>query len=456
MAKSRVCIAIKDIYLNRFLRIASRLFPVSLILLFVVACQATTPQAALEATVVVPTQVALALVPEDTAVPTATATYAGTALPATWTPFATAGVATRADNLVVVTIDPNAPTLEPSLTPFIPTHTPVVPTATATNVTTVTPQGPAIDRIPTLPPTSELGPSKLGIHVIQNNDPRIMEFIRNAQPAVVKAVGDLGFLSEVKEVSPRTITIGRIDDIYAQNYGGDPVEAAQDYVNRHLPSYLLNPGVDYWEGWNEPDPNMNNMRWYAAYEVERVRLLAQNGLKAAIGGFPTGVPEVEEFRLFIPAIEAAKQYSGILSLHEYGAPDMLYLVGSPLPNRPGYADRGALTLRYRWFYEEYLIPQDLVIPLAITEAGVDGIIGNRPGPDGKGWHNFSAYWVDAGWGDTGKQAYINQLAWYDAEVRKDGYVIGFTVFTAGDIKGWETYEIDTILPDLAGYVNGQR
>ena len=291
--------------------------------------------------------------------------------------------------------------------------------------------------------------------MIQNNDPRIMEFIRNAQPSIVKAVGDLGFLSEVKEASPRTTTIGRIDDIYAQNYIGDPIEAARDYVYKHLETYKLNPGVDYWEGWNEPTPRMQNMGWYAAYESERIRLLAQNGLKAAIGGFAVGVPEMHEFELFLPAIATAKEYGAILSLHEYGAPHMYNGVGSALPTYPMYPDRGSLTLRYRWYYEEFLIPQDLVIPLAITEAGIDGIIGNRPGPGGKGWHDFTGYWNEIGLGSNGTSAYIGQLAWYDTEVRQDGYVIGFTIFTAGDIKGWHSYEIDTILPDLANYVNSQ-
>jgi hypothetical protein len=56
-------------------------------------------------------------------------------------------------------------------------------------------------------------------------------------------------------------------------------------VEYQLAQYLANPYVDYWEGWNEPDPNMNNMAWYARFEQERVRLLAEYGLKAAVGGF---------------------------------------------------------------------------------------------------------------------------------------------------------------------------
>jgi hypothetical protein len=197
---------------------------------------------------------------------------------------------------------------------------------------------------------------------------------------------------------------------------------------------------------------------YSRFEAERVREMARYGFRVAIGGFATGVPELNEFILFLPAIDVAIQYDGILSLHEYGAPEITYLYGSPLPGQQAYGDRGALAFRYRWYYREILEPAGMVIPLAITEAGIDGIISNRPGPQGLGWQTFTKYWVDQGWATTGDQAYINQLAWYDAGVRRDGYVIGFTVFSAGasGIPQWRTYDINNILPKLATYIEGQR
>jgi hypothetical protein len=309
--------------------------------------------------------------------------------------------------------------------------------------------------IPDLPPTDELGPSKLGLHVVRNNDPNIMEFVRRAQPAVMKAVDDFGFLAEVREASPRTITVGR-HSLTHQDHSGDPDEAARDFVEEHLETYRANPAVDYWEGWNEPDPNGDNMIWYSRFEQERCRLLAENGFRCAIGGFATGVPELDEFQLFLPAIDVANKLGGVLTLHEYSAPDMAYLYGSPLPGYPAYPDRGALTFRYRWFYREILEPADMVIPLIITEGGIDGIIGNRPGPQGTGWKDFQSYWEQQGLAETGEQAFINQLAWYDAGVRQDGYVIGFTIFTAGGISEWKRYDVNPILPELADYVIGQR
>ena len=343
----------------------------------------------------------------------------------------------------------------PTLTP---SATLVFPTKTATPTPTVTPTATAtryVSKLPDLPPTDELGPSKMGLHVVRNNDPAIMEFVRRSQPAVMKAVDDLGFLAEVKEVSPRTITVGR-HGIDGQSYNGDPEEAAQKFVAKYLRIYQLNPAVDYWEGWNEPDPNYDNMIWYSRFEQERVKQMAKHGFRTAIGGFATGVPELDEFQLFLPAIDEAIRHGGVLTLHEYSAPDMTYLYGSPLPGYPAYPDRGSLTFRYRWFYREILEPAGMVIPLIITEAGIDGIIGNRPGPDGLGWVDFQSYWERQGIGKTGVEAFINQLGWYDAGVRQDGYVIGFTVFTAGGFGYWEKYNINSILPELSDYVVNQR
>lgn len=400
------------------------------------ACQAET--------VVPPTLAVAAIVP-----PTETP------LPPTWTP---SPLETADSNQNFAQLAPLEATNPPTFTPIFPTNTPR-PTATTTPTGTPPPSPTSLTYyqpyIPILPPTDELGPSKLGLHIIRNNDADILEFVRQGQPAIIKALDDFGYLAEVEAISPRTIIIGRVNTP-DQNYSGVPEEAAWDFVQSQLDQYLANPAVDYWEGWNEPDPNLDNMPWYARFEQERVRLLASYGLKAAIGGFATGVPEMNEFALFLPAIETAKQHQGILSLHEYGAPDMTYLYGAALPGYPAYADRGALTFRYRWFYREFLEPQNLVIPLVITEAGIDGIIGDRPGPQGYGWADFQNYWVEQGWGSNGVEAFINQLAWYDAGVRQDGYVIGFTVFTAGPIGHWRNYDINPILPDLTAYVVGQQ
>ena len=312
---------------------------------------------------------------------------------------------------------PMRPTLTPSSTPILPSRTPTpTPTPTPSNTPTETPI-PSPAPVGSFPPYLQGNPnrSKLSIHVIFNNDARIMDFIRQAQPVVIKGVDDFGYLADVERASPNTIIVARKNEDN-QDYNGNPEEAARRFVQSQLRQYQLNPAVDFWEGWNEPDPGLERMSWYARFEQERVRELARYGFRAAIGGFAAGVPEMDEFALFIPAIETAMQYGGILTLHEYSAPVITYGYGSALPGYPFYEDRGSLTFRYRWYYEELLIPRGLTIPLVISEAGIDGVLGNRPGPPGKGWADFQSYAMAQGWGSTGVDAFINQLAWYDAGI----------------------------------------
>jgi len=95
----------------------------------------------------------------------------------------------------------------------------------------------------TLTPTPALqkpGRSKLGLHVIRNNSPEIMEFVRRTKPRVVKAVGDVGWLSEVKEVSPQTITIGRLK-AESQTVTGDPVTATNRIPSTWIGTLALRP-----------------------------------------------------------------------------------------------------------------------------------------------------------------------------------------------------------------------
>lgn len=328
--------------------------------------------------------------------------------------------------------------------PFVARSAPQ-PVALATPTRTPKPTPTPVPKWPEA--LAEPGRSKLGLHVIRNNSPDIMEFIRRTKSVVVKAVDDMFWLGEVKKESPQTLTIGRIT-LKEQRVEGDPVQAARAFVNEHLAEYQYNTGVDYWEGWNEPRPeNLEEMTWYAQFEAERVRQMAANGLRAAVGGFAAGVPEWDEMAYFIPALQAAQRAGGIFTLHEYSAPTMQSGVGAGIPGRPAYPDRGPWMLRYRFWYEDLLKRRGINIPLVISEAGIDGgVIG--PGARGKlGWKDF-----------TNDRDYIRQLAWYDSQLQQDDYVLGFTVFTAGSGRNdqWESFDINNILPQLAYYVVSQR
>jgi hypothetical protein len=327
-------------------------------------------------------------------------------------------------------------TLEPVETPTVSAP----PTATASPEPTATPTPPATP----FPP----GPaSKLGLFVTRN-DPRIFDLLRTGNVAVVKTVEyDPNFVSEIKQVSPKTLIVARLDlpqlDLSTLT---DPEGAARAFVDKLLP-IATEPrrlaAIDAWEAYNEPvASDGEQMARLARFEAERTRLLAAAGVRSVIGNFGAGQPDLALWPQFRPAIEAAIKYQGYLGLHEYSAPTMQY--GSPqdpLGWGTDPAQTGWLTLRYRKAYREYLEPNNLKLPLILTEIGIDGLVGNRPGPEGAGWQDFGGYWDELGMGKDTAGNYTEQLAWYDASLQQDDYVLGGAIYAAAASPGWESYEI---------------
>lgn len=314
--------------------------------------------------------------------------------------------------------------------------------------------------------------SKLGLHVIRNEDyAYAMEYVRRVHPRVMKAMDDVGWLADVKAASPSTVTIGRFNG-QAEHWVGttDPVAAADAYVATNLERYRANPGVDYWEGWNEYNPSSNeDWEWYAKFEAERACVMQANGLRAAVGDFAVGWPNTyEQMGLFLPALEAAHRCGGILTLHEYNSPTFQCGVGvnasGAIPGAPSVGDVvvGYNTLRYRIWYDGYLKPRGLGdLPLVISELGIQGLARGGPcnDPGGVGWKDYGDWWVKQGYGPDPERAYVNLLAWYDDEMRKDPYVIGATIFTLGALNGsdqWHSFDLHDVLPLLAFYAAGQQ
>ena len=339
------------------------------------------------------------------------------------------------------------PTAEPTLTPT-PSKTPT-PDATATPKATATPRPPTATPTPPATPFPPGPPSKLGLFV-GHNDPQIFELLKTKAVSVVKTLElDSNFLLQIKQVSPNTKIVARIDLPQVSLGSFDPISAAQAFFEQAI-VFADDPGrrpyIDGWEAYNEPvASNADEMARLATFEAERTRLLGERGIRSVIANFGTGQPPLDLWPAFFPALEAAKQYDGWLGLHEYSAPTMYYLSSVENMGRyPGVtpADTGWLTLRYRKVYRDILIPAGLQLPLVMTELGVDGLVGNRPGPpDARGWQDFQTYWAENGYGLWGPGAYVEQLVWYDQAMRQDDYVLGGCIFAISPTGGWETYDI---------------
>jgi len=289
-------------------------------------------------------------------------------------------------------------------------------------------------------------PTKLGAHVLRAAAD-LGEYIQ-AGPAVVKLVGDWGMASDVPE---GVLVIGRrhsadYDAQLQKNTGKTPLEAAQQFVHDQLETYESNPHIKYWEGQNEPVWNTaEEMSWYAQSEIERMRLMADRGLKCVIGNFATGSPPLDLWPAFFSALQAAKQYQALLGLHEYSCPWMWWMTGKhQLDPNADEGDEGWTILRYRKVYRQYLIPNGLGdVPLVITECGIDPLVNPKP-PDVKGgaWNQLGRFWARHDNEPDKADYYYRQLVWYDKEMQKDDYVIGATIFTWGNFGGtWKDFDI---------------
>jgi hypothetical protein len=293
--------------------------------------------------------------------------------------------------------------------------------------------------------------SKLGVHTIRPDG--ALGFIQQVHDggsfvAVVKALDDIGYLQLVKSISPETTRVARrrIPDYEGIDASGDPVAKAQAYMSQHMSRWEPDrEWVDYWEVLNEADPpSTAGQAGLGDFHIACMNIADQNGYNLALFSYSTGVPEWWEWEAIVSTGVFARAKSGghILSLHEYSWPNVDLYWGEPLPNedgtwRPAYPDRGSLKGRYRHLYRDFLIPQNQVIPLVITEAGYDPMV-NRDAP---------------GWGEVDwKSKYVSEMAWYDGIMQEDSYVIGCALFTLGPTPTWEDWDYEELLDELAAYI----
>jgi hypothetical protein len=277
--------------------------------------------------------------------------------------------------------------------------------------------------------------SKLSIHISNWLNPdATYDFIARAQPPVVKVFGDAGLddmkIRQARNSSPNTLWVGRVyfpdqllehlDDSYPgdaiNNY--DPNADAQN-VFQQLQGIMtkLDGLIDIWEGLNEvpidddqplSERNRQKARAFSAFTVALAGLMHGAGQKYAAYSFSTGNPvHLELWEYLVEGLRA----SDYLALHEYIVPDEQWQ----------NFDTGMCN-RYRDVYAQ--VPADAQRPVLITECGDDYL----------GQHGYR--------GMIPNDLYLSQLKAYDAELMKDPYVAGATIYCYGiNAPQWKTYDI---------------
>lgn len=324
-------------------------------------------------------------------------------------------------------------------------------TATAEATATPAPTAePTATPVPVATPFPPGPPSKLGIFLGYQH-PALEQLLKTGNLPFVKTLEyDPNLVEFIKRISPDTLVVARYTPLGQFDLAAiDPIAKAREFVDLLLPIATepkRRAHIDAWEAYNEPvAKSADEMKRLSDFEAERTRLLAAEGIRSCIGNFAAGTPELDLWPDFFPALREVQTHNGFLGLHEYSAPTMWF--GTE-------GETGWFTLRYRKLYRDYLEAAGLVVPLLITETGIDGGIEPRPGPPGLGWQDFTDYWKAEGEvRTTAAGFYMEQLAWYDSELQKDAYVQGASIFALAGPVGWGTFEIvGDMIPLLAQYL----
>lgn len=260
-----------------------------------------------------------------------------------------------------------------------------------------------------------------------HTDGGIPELVAEWEPAVwlvLDPTSDWGWASE--NLRTRFAWRPYIADIDF-NAPIDPKQAARMVVATAL-AWAHNVSGGWWQGVNEPViHSAEAMRRYADFECERVRLLAGNGLKAGIGSFAVGNPhDMTWWANFLPAMDAARQYGGLLFLHEYWF---------KTPFDTDFVSPSWTSLRHRKVYEGEPshnwpgLPNRLKIGCILTEIGFD-------------WGVWESGVVRGYAGIREPDEYVGDCEEYDAAIMGDPYILGACVFCCGNRAfQWTGYDI---------------
>jgi hypothetical protein len=261
-------------------------------------------------------------------------------------------------------------------------------------------------------------PSKCGFHYLgRGADPadiasgmRIGKWVNNPPPSNLPS----GFISVWRWVE----NPDNINDHFNKN----PEEIAAWWVDKQSPHFVDIPKSAYIEGPNENAcDNRQQADWFSRFEITRMQLMEAYGYKSCIFNFGTGRPSlplddpggVDIWTGLLPALRYAKAYGHIVGMHGYN-----YDPHEVWNN-----------LRYRRVYS--WLPSDAQPKLVIGEWGLDGAKGR---------------FRDSSWRSQYADPdakYFEIIKEYDAEVRKDDYVLGFTIFTVGNDNNaeWKKFDI---------------
>lgn len=236
--------------------------------------------------------------------------------------------------------------------------------------------------------------------------------------------------TEIKDWSPETFVIGRVfrdDREIGNRIVADPNAAAEWGANLIRQAASRNPDVDAWQFNNEVVQDTDKLPRLADFTRRYIELLADSGLRAAIGAFSVGRPEAPNldqaaaWKAFAPAMRLGLQHNAVLLLHAYGRPGIF---GDPQTkdSPPEW-----YLQRYEHVVRPFLPPEVPEMPYVYGEYGCDMRTGRG------GWK--TGYRENA-------TAYVHDLELAARFLAQQPLCLGACIFTLGVVnQDWRDFDI---------------
>lgn len=261
--------------------------------------------------------------------------------------------------------------------------------------------------------------SKIGVHLIPaHGRPSDIEYIRQLQPRSIKIIDpDVEKVSQVFSAAPNALFLLRNHPISEQKHDmyTNPIATGIRHANElhemvsRLEKQALERGRPFPSrsqitvpGINEPPVwyHLNEtVKYYTAF-LDKLNFLDMSGCALNLSvGWPAnrGADTPVDWSAYEPVHQAILRGNHYLVLHEYW-------------------DRNGPQHMWKWWAGRYLQCPWNDVRIIIGECGVDQAVA---GPVGHhGWQGLMS-----------PQEYVNQLAWYDEQVRADDRIHSFMPFT---------------------------
>lgn len=279
--------------------------------------------------------------------------------------------------------------------------------------------------------------TQLGFSCLQG--PTGIGSLLSAGSRMMIGVDEIGVLDEAEQKQPGSTQIARffIPDIRAESMRQDnPESAAHWYISQFQSKIDANKKTlqrkNVWlQGCNESvykhDDNTDDiegLQWLARFEAERIKILASQGIQAAVFAFSTGYPRIDSWtKALLIVLPVMRQYKSVLLIHGYSVINM--------------AQDTDNTNRHELIYDQVLVPngyQD--IPFVYGEWAANY------------WKTIPGLTEDV---------YMQWFRDGDARLKRfKGNLLGAACYTLGGSDDWKDFRLDGgMVPKLVSYIQSQ-